>query len=583
MFYISITVENNGRKMRIQNISIQNFKNNELSKQQNKNISLAKENKSLGVYPTTSQYIAFCGGLSLDLKHVNSVLADDEFPSNIKSKVEKSLENKEDNTLYDIHSDYYKGVLDCFSLDELKEKYPEFEGCKSVYDIEDTKTGSVIDSFLTGKSKTFSQDEDLTLQLIKLYWGQGFSLMDLSKYALENSTNDEGVNFYYTMTKKLNIPVQNRHYARILKLSNKEYNEKFTQEMAIKRLEAKEAKQQKLEGEPVVIPSKRELSEAHKKHISEGLKDYYQNNPETIYRQTKRQKEFYENNPQYKEKMSLVMDYAWNSTQEGKSVKKYLAKFMKKHGQISDEKLILQDELTKDEKTLLEQFWKINTWAKPKFSSAVKKGWEYAKDDLFELFDGKSVEGEKIVFNLLPTKVSKEIEKFAKEKGYKIPIHSYGKATVYKNDREKSKIARDFEQKSAQIADNYYSQQKNPLILDDLTTVKHVALMMFLYDLEHNSNKLPKELQNPDVREIYLTFINELHKKNPLYIDFQGYSKMPRPEMDTKEIDAYYSSIMMMALSFGHLELAEYMNNYIDVAYDEQQNGTLSNLFKYFK
>lgn len=569
--------------MKIQKILPNAIKNN-YNNIKHENKKFAQNEKTNSFLPSTSQYLAFCGGLSLDLKHVNSSLEEKEYPPNIKNLIEAELSKNEQTkkTLYDVHSQHYKGILDCYSLDELKEKYPEFKDTVSVYDIEEYKKGSTVDEFLNGKSKTFSPDEDLTLQLIKLYWGQGFSLTDLSKYSSETSDTEAGVNFYYTMTKKLNIPVMDRHYARVLKLSNKEYNEKFTQEMSMKRIEAKEARQQKLEGEPVTIPS-RELTEAHKKRISEGLKKYWETNPEAIYRQTKRQKEFYEKNPQYRERMSWVMDYAWNKTQEGRSIKKYLTKFMKKHGTISDEKLILREDLSQADKTLLEEFWKKNAWAKPKMSSAVKQGWEYAKEDIFTLFDGKSIEGEKITFRLLPKKISKEIEKFAKEKKYKIEMHNYGSAVIFKNEfQAKSKWAIDFGKRTAQIADNYYKTQ-HPGLLDDLTGAKHNAIMIFMYDLEHNPEKLPKALQNDHTRKMYLTYLDTLHGICPLYEPFQNYPKMPRQGMDTKEIDLYFSQIMMFALQLNHLELAEYMNKNLDFAYQKHLDGKLPDLLKYFK
>ena len=58
---------------------------------------------------------------------------------------------------------------------------------------------------------------------------------------------------------------------------------------------------------------------------------------------------------------------------------------------------------------------------------------------------------------------------------------------------------------------------------------------------------------------------------------------MPRQGMDTKEIDLYFSQIMMFALQLNHLELAEYMNKNLDYAYQAQTDGKLPDLLKYFK
>ena len=140
---------------------------------------------------------------------------------------------------------------------KIKEKFPEFKDVASVYDVETSANrGSFITKFLNGETEYFDSDEDLTVQLIKLYWGEGFSLNDLKKYS-------DGCDLYYTM-KKLNIPLASRDYGHILKFSDPEYNERLTREMTEKRLAALDRKAQELEGEPVYI-KRGPLSDEHKK------------------------------------------------------------------------------------------------------------------------------------------------------------------------------------------------------------------------------------------------------------------------------------------------------------------------------
>ena len=45
---------------------------------------------------------------------------------------------------------------------------------KSIYEIESKK--GFIGDFLNGKNNKFPSDPDLTLQLIKLYWGEGLPM-----------------------------------------------------------------------------------------------------------------------------------------------------------------------------------------------------------------------------------------------------------------------------------------------------------------------------------------------------------------------------------------------------------------------
>ena len=152
--------------------------------------------------------------------------------------------NKTKETLISIHKKYFANLKECFSLDEIKAKFPEFKDVISSDNAKISK-GSFIDKFQKGELEFFDNDEDLSVQLIKLYWGEGFSLNDLKKYA-------DGQDLYYTMTK-LQIPTANRDYGHVLKFSDPEYNERLTREMTEKRLAALDKKVQMQDGEPIYI------------------------------------------------------------------------------------------------------------------------------------------------------------------------------------------------------------------------------------------------------------------------------------------------------------------------------------------
>ena len=392
---------------------IQNSKTN---KTQN---FVQKENLSM---PTSAHYLSFTAGFTIDLAQTYSRLNSEDYPQDIEEMTLEELKakNPENKTLHDIHFEKYKGVLDCYSLDELKEKYPEFEDVVSAFDVK-AKDESFIGKFQNNESEIFTSEEDLTLQLIKLYWGQGFSLSDLSNYIAKQDKDNKGINLYYTM-KKLNIPLMNPRYANVLKLSNKEYNERFTSQLAIKLKEAHEAKIQKQEGEPVVIP-RGELSEAHKKHISDGLKKYYQEHPEKLFEMSKRQKAFYQENPERAKEMSEIMFYAWNETQEGKSLMKHISKFMKKFNgsTITAQEISDFTKLDSEKRNAIDAFWKKNGWAKKQLSIAMKKAFEYKKEDKEDLrkrseaikkikLTGKTIPNVQISYNVVPTQLQNNIK-----------------------------------------------------------------------------------------------------------------------------------------------------------------------------
>lgn len=201
---------------------------------------------------TSEQYLAFTGGYSLDLtstiKNLDKLAQkkSNVYPPQIREWAGIILEegNKTKETLIDIHKKFYENIKDCFSLDEVKKKFPEFKDVISSKNVE-AQQGSFIDDFQKGKLEYFDNDEDLSLQLLKLYWGEGFSINDLRQYS-------DGKNISYAM-KKLNIPLTDPTYGKILKLSDPEYNARLTKEMTAKRMASLDRKAQEATGEPVYI------------------------------------------------------------------------------------------------------------------------------------------------------------------------------------------------------------------------------------------------------------------------------------------------------------------------------------------
>ena len=350
--------------------------------------------------PTTAQYLAFTGGYSLDLAKTIQQL--DKFaeknssiyPPNIREWAGLILEegNKAKETLISIHKKYFASLKECFSLDEIKEKFPEFKDVISSENVTAVK-GSVIDKFRKGELEYFDNDEDLTVQLIKLYWGEGFSTNDLKRYA-------DGQDLYHTM-KKLNIPTASRNYGHILKFSDPEYNERLMREMTEKRLATLDRKAQIETGEPVYI-KRGPLSAEHKQRISEGLKKYYQENPERIYEMSERQKEFYRENPEKSEELSRVLKKAW-SVKPADRIKGALAKFLKGRKVEAFDPELSPAKLNEEQSKAMKAFWGLNDWARKAFSRNMQYAWKKVKEENETVYYLKNT----------PTKLLKFIEEKA--------------------------------------------------------------------------------------------------------------------------------------------------------------------------
>ena len=556
-----------------------NFKNLK-SKQlkQDKNITFNTSNINYASIPSTKDYLAFLGGYSLDLSKTYEQLEDSDYPNlKIKEDIKKELDNKNPNnkTLCDIHNARYKGVLDCFSLDELKEKYPEFKDVLSSYDVTARKD-SFIDEFQQGKSNVFSPDEDLTLQLIKLYYGQGLSLNDLDNYIAENSKGDKTTKLYYTLTKKLNIPLMSIRYSKVLKLSDKDYNKKFTDTLSLKKRQALEAKVQLAEGEAVIIPSGK-LSEAHKKHISDGLIEYFSNNPEQ------------------KDKCTRALLYAWNNTKEGQSVKKYLTRFFRKYNtKINEAQLTMAQDTNEKQNSILEEFWKRNSWAKEKWSKALTDGWEYSNSPIFNYLNNTNSEDGIYVYNIVANQAREAVAEFARENGN--PDGRYcGKCAYSIRPIDEvfivnPKHIKYFERTQEQTSTEYDKQ--NPGFSDEVASLLQLNIMYLFGALNQEQDAYPLPDKMIKDERMIASLVNAISHINSSKIKLftlkptivsqkSQFIVIPVQGVETKDILNFYNLIVDMCIKNNHPEMIDYLNNTLDDIYEKAHlnNKRKTNVF----
>ncbi len=495
--------------------------------------------------PTTAQYLAFTGGYSLDLastiKNLDKLAEkkSDVYPPQIREWAGLILEqgNKTKETLISIHKKFYESLKDCFTLEEAKQKFPEFKDVIPAGTV-NTHEGSFIDDFQKGKLEYFDTDEDLSLQLLKLYWGEGFSLNDLRKYS-------DGKSLSHTLNK-LNIPTVDRTYGHILKLSDPEYNERLTKEMTQKRLATLDRKAQENDGEPVFI-KRGPLSEEHKKHISEGLIRYYEENPEAVYSLSERQRKFYEENPDKARILSRVATKAWYIFGADK-IKAAMSAFMKRHNvkTFDTSKLETPLSLTKEENSVMKKFWAENEWARKAFSRNMTYAWKKVKEEQTIVYD----------FRVAPKAFIKRFVNWAQERGI---------------DLQESDFISKFDPNGGEK--NY----KNPL-LDKYTrtfvdSIPGGSTMMantyFLALLNVNRELSKMDLTKID-KETALTCqaIQKIIKESIFQYPDKPFEQNNFKQLEANEVQSIFGLLRGSCLEIHNTKLAKIFEKHMDKAYD---------------
>jgi hypothetical protein len=512
-----------------------------------------------GKLPTTTQYLAFTGGYSLDLaqtvEHLDKLAEKNSglYPPQIRNWLGMILEegNKAKQTLISAHKEYFSSLKDCTTLEKIKENFPEFSEVISAKSIE-PRDGTLIDRFQKGELEFFDNDEeDLSVQLIKLYWGEGFSLNDLKRYA-------DGQDFYNTM-KRLKIPTASRDYGHILKFSDPKYNERLTAEMTEKRLNALDRRAQIQDGEPVYI-KRGPLSEEHKQRISEGLKRYWEENPEKVFEMSERQKNFYKANPEKSEELSRVLRKAWNIG-GADGIKKALSKFFKgkKVAEFNPENPV---EMTKNQSNLMKEFWAKNEWAKKSFSKNMKYAWKKVKEENVKLYD----------FDITPNAFKEKFFEWAEENGYNLENLDFTfKVNVYHPELCKSDGA-ELSKYTPRFIDEY-SDETNRDRSRMLANTYVLALIKASKDLKNmTASSKANENTADGIRKI------RFYIKESLFEQGTGVQRNLKV-FDAHEIQAVYKDVLFMCLKLPAPErFLETFNKQLNNAYnflDKQPNETV--------
>ena len=486
----------------------------------------------LAKLPSTRDYLSFTGGYSLNLADTitnldklaqkNSAV----YPKHIREWAGMILEsgNKAKQTLIDIHKKYYESLKSCTTLDEVKQKFSEFADVLSDSEVSFSKN-SFGEAVKAGEMECFDKNEDLSLQILKLYYGEGFSLNDLKQYT-------DGKDIHWTM-KKLNIPRQNQTYGQILKLSDPDYNARLTAEMTYKRRLALDKKAQEA-GEPVYIP-RGPLSKEHREHISEGLKKYYQENPARIYEMSAKMKEFYRQNPEKSEEMTRVLQKAWNAYGADR-IKSALSGFMKNKGFKNFNPEANPVEISKEQSNALKQFWGMNEWARKTFSRNMEYAWKKVKEENEAFFSIRTV----------PVKLRKFVEEKAGLTSGTLNVD-----TTYNPYLKTSSI----DEISNAIFTKYTDIKGLQNVMADTYQISILHVLNSLKDM--NLRRKPKDFQ------VVLDYAAGIVRGN-----LQKDGSKPYKIQSTDEAQSDYMELAMIAAQSKNQELVDIINNALEEGFE---------------
>lgn len=520
----------------------------------NKKYFSAAENPASSVItaklPSTKDYLSFTGGYSLNLaetvKNLDKLAEKNSsvYPKNIREWAGMVLEsgNAAKQTLIDIHKKYYEALKNCTSLQEVKSKFPEFSDVKSDMDVMFSKN-SFGEAVKAGELECFDKNEDLSLQILKLYYGDGFSLNDLKNYTA-------GKDIYHTM-KKLGIPRQNPTYGHVLKFSDPEYNERLTSEMTYKRRLALDKKAQE-QGEPVYIP-RGPLSKEHREHISEGLQKYWRENPERIFDMSEKMKEFYRNNPEKSEELSRVMTKAWNIFGADR-IKAALSKFMHSKGVKNFKADSNPVDYTKEQSKAMKQFWGANEWARKAFSKNMEYAWKKVKEENELNF----------VVNITPNGYRKHFYEWAEKNNIDTSNLNFD-MTYYPFNRAKNDIDRsDLSLYTRRFADEAGFDEPNKIADSYL-----LSMLQVNRDLSRLNFKKLSSVMQKLVVDVNYTIKAELFGDGNIPIR----KIRSIQEMDTMRMQNLYATLVQECYARQQPEVAALFEKYLNEVYDKIDNG----------
>lgn len=496
--------------------------------------------------PSAAHYLSmvnFTGGYSLDLEQTIEELEAYEkahneivFPPSVREAAKEIIKDGDAYkwTLIDVHKDVFGLINTTGDLDTIKSVYPIFKDVVSADDVE-ARPGSLLDRAKNGELETFNPKNELSVDLIRLLYAEGLSTTEIKKHT-------DNVDVYHMAHKKLGIPLLHPHYAHILKLSDKDYNERLMK--AIVATKQDNAERVKQSTEPVFIP-KRKITGDETATVGGELEKHFVQNPADVYNQSENQHLFYQEHPEIAAKLTDLVLVTWGGEKHSSLTDK-----MKKHFKKTGVEIKIQDldpfEITPKNAKILKEFWKNNPWALKAFSDKMKN---LRAQEIPERTPKNANDG--YLFKMAPSGLVVDFVAWKKEKG----IFEQGFYNQFmehdgslKNDH---KYKRTYE-----LLSTFFKDKSNSSIL--CTT--NVRTVQDLHDAIKNG-----ELK--DVEGVCNTIETFMHSvSGPRYDEEQG---RVREFIKANEIGSLYQNIIMTLIKNGHKEGAKEALDFLYKKLDE--------------
>ena len=206
--------------------SIQTYNFHSINKPVNKTVQDSCQNSGMKeLYP-----VGYTNNISFGARtnaQKLEFIGEDNFPNHtILNRYKQGIESGENTNLGDIHFDYYADLLNCETLEEAKELYPEFEN------VVDAKT--LTDNFTTRSSFYKVKNgkyEGLTLENLSLKLLQ-------SHYGKANPVNSPDKNFgingkqLSALLQKLNVKELSKNYIMTIYRESDEYTQNASKRLS---------------------------------------------------------------------------------------------------------------------------------------------------------------------------------------------------------------------------------------------------------------------------------------------------------------------------------------------------------------
>ena len=279
--------------MNILPVSIQ-FKVNTQKQFNNYKKEFIKNNKNILAYYPSNDSVSFGAKTS---KQMIEKIGEENFPSpKIFETVKQTSKYDNNFSLYNIHIEYYRNLLNCKTLKEAKKKYPEFEQVIDAKDLDPSKMSYSLKQIKNGKKNI--KIEDLSLDLLKKYFSQLIAINKKDEYY------GISANGMRNMLEILNFPVYAKQYAIVLYKHNPEFLENASKKSSEYAKNHPEKGKQHSEfmkdfmQRPDVKArmQNRDMGDDFRAHMSEVTRKYNQEHPEKVEKQALALSNYFQNN-----------------------------------------------------------------------------------------------------------------------------------------------------------------------------------------------------------------------------------------------------------------------------------------------